>query len=1017
MSEEILRALAQLYAIIAKQDGGVTDNEREFVIKSFRKKINQEAVSHYVNLYDDYSGFGKEKKEGEKEKKLTSVKDSVKTLGICRKINKTLTQKQKVVVLVELLEMVNADDNFTPQRKQIIETVSEVFNIEAEEHKSLVSFVLSDEPKDFDNQNFLIVSNHEKSPYGNSAHLYADTNGGYLAFHHVASVDMIFLKHNDGSGYQLNGTGLDPKDVILFPHGSILKSKKGNTFFYSDISAQFHKQLSDIRLSFNVTDLEYKFPSGKVGIREANLSEGPGKLLAIMGASGAGKTTLLNVLAGLEKPSKGQVVINGIDLHHEPEKLRGFIGYIPQDDLLIEELTVFENLYYNASLCFKDQSKEEITAKVEKVLDQLGLLQARDLKVGNALNKSISGGQRKRLNIALELIREPRVMFVDEPTSGLSSRDSENVIDLLKELSLKGTLIFVVIHQPSSDIYKMFDKVLILDTGGYTIYYGHPVQAVNYFKKASLHADHEKGQCEACGNVNPELIFNIIEEKVVDEYGNYTDTRKINTDEWVGLFQKNFQFNKLADLADSAPEIIKLPSKIKQYLTFTLRDFYSKISNQQYLLINLLEAPLLALILAFIIRYNNTSEGTYLFRYNENIPAYLLMSIVVAIFMGLSVSAEELIRDRKIQKRESLLNLSRLSYLNSKITILFSLSAIQTLTFVLVGNSILEIKGMYLSYWFILFTCSCSANVMGLILSSVFNSPVTVYIMIPLFLIPQMILSGAMFSFEKINDVFKNKESVPVVADMMLSRWGFEALAVNQFTDNEYEKLVYPYEQIEAIANYNLIYVLPDLKDRINYNRDNKDAKGKDTLTQILENNELISREISKRSFMSKNIQPPMLAQLGVDNGPEIASKLLQDISELEVAYNSLLSNSTKSKEKSVFEAHTDSSFNALKDLYQNEDLSDFVRNTRGIAKLHVAEGGYAPGVDLVYFLPENIDNPLDYRTHFCAPKKHFAGMMFNTTGFNMSVIWVLTLILFVALYFNLPEKIFATIINNLTIN
>src|SRR5690606_36569675 len=136
---------------------------------------------------------------------------------------------------------------------------------------------------------------------------------------------------------------------------------------------------------------------------------------------------------------------------------------VSQDDLLIEELTVYENLFYNARLCFGNLTDLEIAKRCDEVLADLGLSETRNLKVGSPLDKTISGGQRKRLNISLELIREPSVLFVDEPTSGLSSRDSENIMDLLKELALKGKLIFVVIHQPSSDFYKMFDKLMILD--------------------------------------------------------------------------------------------------------------------------------------------------------------------------------------------------------------------------------------------------------------------------------------------------------------------------------------------------------------------------------------------------------------------------------------------------------------------------------------------------------------------------------------------------------------------------
>src|SRR5690606_21989422 len=228
----------------------------------------------------------------------------------------------------------------------------------------------------------------------------------------------------------------------------------------------------------------------------------------------------------------GRILINGFDVHTEKEKIHGVIGYVSQDDLLVEELTVYQNLYFNAKLCFAGHTEEEIHKRVMDVLTNLGLDQRKDLRVGSALDKTISGGQRKRLNIALELIREPAILFLDEPTSGLSSRDSENVIDLLKELSLKGKLIFVVIHQPSSDIYKM----IIMDTGGYPVYYGSPVEAVTYFKKATHQVDSNRGQCEICGNVNPEQIFNIVEAKVVDEYGQATSKRKITPPQWHDMY-------------------------------------------------------------------------------------------------------------------------------------------------------------------------------------------------------------------------------------------------------------------------------------------------------------------------------------------------------------------------------------------------------------------------------------------------------------------------------------------------
>ena len=244
-------------------------------------------------------------------------------------------------------------------------------------------------------------------------------------------------------------------------------------------------------------------------------------------------------------------------------------------------------------------------------------------------------------------------------------------MDLLRELALKGKLVFVVIHQPSSEIYKMFDKIIFLDTGGYLIYYGNPVEAVMYFKRQDAQINADIGECSVCGSVNPELIFNIIESRVVDEFGNYVNERKVPSEKWAQLFTEELEENAEKDIRESPPKNLKIPSWPVQYIIYFIRDFLSKTSNRQYVLFTLLEAPVLGFILSYIIRYIvDPSSKTYIFRENENIPIYIFMSLIVALFLGLIVSAEEIYRDRKLLKREAFLNLSRSSYLLSKTSIL-----------------------------------------------------------------------------------------------------------------------------------------------------------------------------------------------------------------------------------------------------------------------------------------------------------------------------------------------------------
>jgi len=1006
MSEEILKALTQLFAIITKQDGGVSENERQFVIDFFQQELEKSAIAGYLELYDSMSGYTEQQAPhiDDKTNKLTSVKDSIKTLAICKKINKTLTQKQKIIVLNKILELVGSDKHFTPQRMEIVNTVSTVFNIVPYEYKLIENFAVSADATTLNFKDILIADEGTKKLAPLQKHIHTHVHG-HLVFLRVSSVGMYFVKYLGTDSKVLNGFTMKPGRIYLFSQGSTVKTPDGSTLYYSDLVADFNEEVQAARLSFSANVEEYKFSNGTVGIHHVKILEGPGKLIGIMGASGAGKTTLLNIMAGLEKPSKGQIKINGFDIHTEKRKVEGVIGYVSQDDLLIEELTVYQNLYYNARLCFANLNEIEIDFRVMKVLEDLGLDQRKDLKVGSVLDKKISGGQRKRLNIALELLRQPAVLFLDEPTSGLSSRDSENVIDLLKELSLKGKLIFVVIHQPSSDIYKMFDKMLIMDTGGYPAFYGNPVEAVTYFKRATHQVDSNRGQCEVCGNVNPEQIFNIIEAKVVDEYGQPTIKRKITPAQWYEMYSQMSRQGKLEEVKEIPPRNLHLPSRIRQTFIFATRDFLAKLSNRQYLLINLLEAPLLAMLLAFVIRYRSAPDGSsYLFRYNENFPAFMLMAIIVALFMGLTVSAEEIIRDRKILKRESFLNLSWSSYLFSKVGILFLLSAVQTLAFIIIGNWILEIQGMTWAFWLILFTTACFANVIGLNISSAFNSAVTVYVLIPLLLIPQMILSGLLFDFDKLNHLISTRGKVPMVADLMTSRWAYEAMAVHQFKNNEFEKAYFNYERAEAVADYKAAYLADELITRNQYLLDLPETPS-DT-AKAKRSRHILFTELRNEPYREgiENLDLEAVftpAGYSKTTGEQIEAYLSRYKKYYQKEYNHYAGLIEK---KMAFYEQQGINIQQEKNKYYNESLADLVRNVTTKERISEYQDALIQNINPVFQSP-NPSHRLDYRAPFFIAEKNLAGWPVSTYFFNLLMIWGMSSVFFVALYFQWLRK------------
>ncbi|GIV27050.1 MAG: hypothetical protein KatS3mg027_0864 [Bacteroidia bacterium] len=1019
MSEQILRALMQMFAIIAKVDG-ITNTGRSIVQSYLRQQLNEEQVQKFLKIFDEYLEQYhqvSQKKEGAAKK---TALNSVKILKICSQINEELEQTQKFVVLVRLLEFIHSSNQISEQELEFVETVAETFNIDRKEFeniKHLVEQGIEDVP---DTDEFLIISAQSPKNIQHTKFLYNENiSNGEIRVLRIATVNLYILRVFGEVDVQLNGQGIDRNRIYVLTHGSSLRSSKIKPIYYSDIISKFLFDKHTTKITFEAKDVEYKFKNGKIGLRDINLFEESGTLVGIMGGSGAGKSTLMNVLNGSEKPSRGKVIINGVDIHKEPEKIEGVIGHVPQDDLLIEELTVFENLFYNAKLCFGNLSDEEIKKRCEALLSDLGLSETANLKVGSPLEKTISGGQRKRLNIALELIREPSVLFLDEPTSGLSSRDSENIMDLLKELTLKGKLIFVVIHQPSSDIFKMFDKLIILDVGGYLAYYGNPVDAVSYFKRLINHANAEETECPHCGNVNPEQIFNIIESKVLDEYGNLTKKRKTSPIEWNRYYKELIEsYIRVKEHFHSIPEaIFKIPGKFQQFKVFLTRDVKSKLTNTQYLLINFLEAPALAFILSFLVRYYNTDEDTgrgYIFRENDNIPAYLFMAVVVALFIGMMVSAEEIIRDRKIRKREAFLNLSKGSYLMSKVVIMFVLSAIQTLMFIIVGNNILGIKGLFLDYWLVLFSTSCFANMLGLNISSMFNSVVTIYISVPFLIIPQLILSGVIVKFDKLNPLLTQPGTVPWSGEVMTSRWAYEALAVNQFKNNHFEKHFYLYDKIISNAQYKKVYWIPKIQNKLTKIED--ELKDKNRNESILQQDiQLVKNEVIKEyNKVYKKVPYPAATDELLSLSPNTINSavihnirtFLYDLNNYYIDIENIARKKKDEKARSMQKTPAEKeAFIKLEEDNENEALNQLVTNSNDISGERCMEkdGKLIRRIDLVFYDPE--DSNLG-AAHFYAPRKKFLGIYIDTLYFNTAIIWLMTIILWFTLYFDVFKKL-----------
>jgi ABC-type multidrug transport system ATPase subunit len=806
-------------------------------------------------------------------------------------------------------------------------------------------------------------------------------------------------------------------NYFLKPGSVLITDNGGQQLHFSSLWSALH-HAAETNPNFVVCkSLVYHHPNGKKGLHEFNFSAQSGDLIAIMGPSGSGKSTLLNIINGNYIPSGGSVCFNGIDIHKEASLVKQFFGYVPQDDLLIEELTVFENLYFSALLSLPGIGKDQVKERVEKLLEELGLSHVKNLKVGNSLSKTISGGQRKRLNISLELIRKPAVLFVDEPTSGLSSRDSDNIMSLLRGLCFKGTLIFTVIHQPSSDIYKLFDQLILLDVGGYSIFTGNPIDAVSYFKKSINHVTSHISTCPSCGNINPEVIFNIVESRVIDEFGHPISDRKISPSEWYSKFRIQIEENvNVVPIHSSKVGVSPKPSLLLQLLVFLKRDWLSKLANKQYIAITLGEPLVLAFILAFIVRYfpvSTTFENRYYFSENVNLPSFIFIAIIVSLFMGLTLSAEEIFKDQKILRREGFLQLSRISYLVSKISIQFFISLIQSFLFTVLSCYIIGNLDLFWSYFIILFSCACFANMIALNISSSFPTIITIYILIPIMLIPQLILGGIIVNFDKMNPALARYGKVPFIGDLMASRWAFEAACIAQFKENQFDKSFFKINKEISKANFKLVYWLPEMDNITNQLNEALMEAQPEKINQAIALTQkhfpLLLFEIQKENKFNPYIQFNTSALKAENISLNSVLELEKYLSNLNRYYRKRVNFFQLKKDRKEAEIQQKIGKTGYLKLFRehhNEALEKFVRREGQENRIVHADGHLVQLIDPIYNDEAIPLHPFDYRIHFFSPVKHFLGLSFNTFWFNICVIWLMVFALFLSLYFDGLKKL-----------
>ena len=956
MTDIILSGFISLFALFGKEEQVDEERAKKMLVDYLRRHFGIRNTGLYIDLYGDMR----------MAYEMTDDLDSEETVNyICSTLHGKIHPREEALLLLRLMEFCESDGS---KANGMFSTMAANFHIPQQQFRDFSDFV-GNRPSER-------VRLHQMDGFKGTLKTLLDRETGLLVF-----------TYNGGDIVKLNDIPVLPGVYQVWQQSSVLKNENGQPVYYSSIISTYKKdQHKAEKVEFCGRDINFRFPGSDNGMHNLSFTLHNGELLAIMGGSGTGKTTLLSLLNGTLKPQEGTITINGHDIQ-EPDA-KSLIGFVPQDDLLIEELTVGQNLWFTAKLCFEGLPDQEIERRVAKTLKDLGLYAVKDLKVGSPINKYISGGQRKRLNIALELIREPAVLFLDEPTSGLSSADTEKVILLLKEQTLKGKLIVVNIHQPSSDVYKLFDRLWLLDKGGYPVFDGNPIDAITYFKEAANYADADTSACPTCGNVNPEVVLNINDEKALNNSGELSDERKMTPQNWHELYLNNREKMSAPAVSAVPKSDQKKPGALKQFAIFLHRNIKTKITNVQYLAITLSVAPLLAVICALLTRFA-PPEG-YSVMNNKNLVSYFFMAVIVATFMGMSGSAEEIIKDRALLKREQFLNLSYKSYIWSKIVYMAGVSLIQTFLFILIGNTIMGLHGQFLTWWLILFITSLLANLTGLLLSQCLNSVVAIYICIPLLLIPQILLCGLVVSFSDLTPK-STTGNVPLIGDLIPSRWSYEALAVTSFTDNEYEKQFFDIDKEKYETQYYNIGLLYELQSQLETMK-SESTGGKEVKKDHLE--------------IIKTNLPTLTAYCGIETyeGDWSYQSLYDYMKNAEKILSKRSNQITLQGDREIARFIRENGKDALLQLkrdHYNLKLEDCVVGADQQRMLEVVDNHVVPKVGQVYLTPLSRNG----RAPFYSSEKIVGSWHVKTLWFNMMVLLLMCAVVTVMLLTDCPGR------------
>lgn len=814
-----------------------------------------------------------------------------------------------------------------------------------------------------------------------------------IRFHYFDNYYFIAFIYNGNHNLFINDKRTYPGYFYSFRRKDILQFEGLEPLTFDEIEDHFEVSSFSHKIVLSGQNISYRYDRTNYSIKPFSFHEESGQIIGIIGNNGVGKSTILKLISNQLNPLEGKLYINGTDMVQNKYRLKSVTAYISQASIEFPDLTVYENLLYQAHLTLGNLKMDDIKRRIDATLEKLYLTKIRDVKAGTSVNHRINDFQRICLRIAIEMIRNPYILFLDEPLSGLSFSDTKKLLSILKEEAQIGKLVILTSQLPTSDIFNMYDKIWLIDAEGYMIFNGPPAASLSFFRDTGLlpyYYIQSKSDL-----VNAEDVVKIVETKKILSDGSISDERQVAPGTWYDAWRADSEEEFKGKDEEIKPLPVYssgLPGIEKQFLVYLIRNFRVRWSRISLLAANFLGVPLAGMLIALVTRLL-TGEN-YLLANNDSLPLFLFLAVNFILLTSMFTGSEEIHSERNQLKRDLSLNLSEFSYQNAKILYIFIVSFIQSLLLTIGTQLILGIKGLIVPYLFVFFSVSAFGNLVALTLSASLRKLNSILIIIPFIVIPNLLFSGYLIPFNDREQNMDKEESVPVIAEFSPTRWGYEALVVEQYVNNPYNKYFFNEEKRLYRARYLMNNELPFLTEELNelqyfkYIQPDTDSLEKGLALLAEEFNHLQEYE---------NVAPfENISRLKV---PDFDSTVYDQAFGYLTYLRFLMENMVIESESNIREIGSyladslnDQTVLDYKSEHMNKSVTQLVIGQNPAGSFTISGDEVIKTGSPIYLKPEAFYG----RAHFYASEKKFNLQYMPTLRYNMTALWFLNIIVYI---------------------